>query len=308
MILNKIITNKNLAWDKKIEKSKHEYLVTLSSDSLRELAVKKDKFNKLKVTDLKILQNEICTLKQKMLVDGFGFFIIDGTCLNQFSKAEQKSVYILICKIIGDLLVQNIEGKKLVEIKNQGKSLKNAGRYHQTNQGGSYHSDSPQWEKVPDYVGTFCVNPAKKGGTNKLLSAYTIHNKLLYKNEGLLKILYNNFHFDKRGEFKKNESATVFEPIFEYKDGKLSFRYLRDYIDGGHKLQNKPLSERQMMVLNIIDESLGDEDLALSYDIKSGDMLFFNNHRVIHGRTSFEDYEEERLKRLLIRVWIKEVS
>jgi len=35
-------------------------------------------------------------------------------------------------------------------------------------------------------------------------------------------------------------------------------------------------------------------------------MLFFNNHRILHGRSSFEDFEDSELKRLMIRTWIKD--
>ena len=47
------------------------------------------------------------------------------------------------------------------------------------------------------------------------------------------------------------------------------------------------------------------ENNVLSYTLKSNDMAFFDNHRVLHGRTGFEDYEDENRKRLLLRVWIK---
>jgi len=35
-------------------------------------------------------------------------------------------------------------------------------------------------------------------------------------------------------------------------------------------------------------------------------MVFFNNNRVIHGRTSFKDAEDFEKKRLMIRTWIKD--
>ena len=308
MILKKIITSKNLAWDKRLEERKDEYLVNLSSDSLNELVSNREKLNNPNINDFKFLQKEIVTLKQEKLLAGYGFFIINGSCLNSFSKAEQKLIYVLICNIIGDLIIQNIEDQKLVEIKDKRKSLKTGGRYHQTRDGGSYHTDSPQWQNIPDYIGLFCVNPAKSGGTSKFSSVYTIHNKLLNEKKDSIKILYNKFHFDKRGEFKKNESPTTFESIFQYKDGKLSFRYLRDYIENGHKIQNNPLSAMQINMLDSLDKILHDEDISISYDLKSGDIVFSNNHRIVHGRTGFEDHDDENMKRCLIRVWIKEVK
>jgi hypothetical protein len=92
------------------------------------------------------------------------------------------------------------------------------GRYHQTKEGGSFHTDSPQWKEVPDFVGLYCITPAKKGGESKFVSAYSVHNKMLKEHKHFLEILYQRFHFDKRGEYKSNESPTVFEPIFSYND------------------------------------------------------------------------------------------
>ena len=37
-------------------------------------------------------------------------------------------------------------------------------------------------------------------------------------------------------------------------------------------------------------------------------MVFFNNDRVMHGRTSFEDFEDIEKKRLMVRAWIKDDS
>jgi len=118
-----------------------------------------------------------------------------------------------------------------------------------------------------------------------------------------LEMLYQQFYFDKRGEFESEESSTVFEPIFTYKDNQLKCRYLRNYINDGHKIQNTPLSKEQNEALDIFDKIIHDENLAVSYNLKQNDMVFFNNNRVIHGRTSFEDIEK---KRLMIRTWIKD--
>ena len=33
-------------------------------------------------------------------------------------------------------------------------------------------------------------------------------------------------------------------------------------------------------------------------------MQFINNHAILHARTEFEDYDEEDLKRHLLRIWV----
>jgi hypothetical protein len=129
---------------------------------------------------------------------------------------------------------------------------------------------------------------------------------MLKKHKQFLEMLYQQFYFDKRGEFESEESSTVFEPIFTYKDNQLKCRYLRDYINDGHKTQDVPLSKEQNEALDCFDEIIHDENLAVSYNLKQNDMIFFNNNRVIHGRTSFEDFEDIEKKRLMIRTWISD--
>ena len=304
-ILDKIITDGHLVWDKTLTNKKQKFVADLNPGTVDELIKRRNELDNLNENDLLLLKNDILEFKKKIF-DGFGLFIINGACLKYFSLKEKISIYTLIAEILGELIIQNIKQEKIVEIKDVGKSMQTGGRYHETKEGGSHHTDSPQWKDVPDYLGLFCVHNAKKGGTNLFLSAYTIHNRILKGRKDLLNILYEKFHFDKRGEFKEGESSTVFEPIFKFKDGKLYFRYLRNYIDAGHDIQNQPLSESQKEALTHLDNSMLEEDMIMSYDLKPDDMVFSDNHWIIHGRTAFEDYDDPNLKRLMLRTWIKD--
>ena len=305
-ILDEILTDDNLAWGRNLEKNKQKFLVDLNSEIIEELVKRRNELDKIDENELSILKNGILKIRKEKLLDGVGFFIINGVCLKNFSTNEKKSIFILVSKILGELLIQNIQQEKVIMIKDVGKSMKTGGRYHETKEGGSHHTDSPQWKNVPDWLGLFCVNNAKKGGTNLFLSAYTIHNMILKERKNLLNLLYERSHFDKRGEFKEGESPTVFEPIFEYKEGRLRFRYLRNYIDAGHGVQNQPLSKSQKEALALLDNLTRDENIILRYDLKPGDMVFSDNHWILHGRTGFEDHDDENLKRQMLRTWVKD--
>jgi alpha-ketoglutarate-dependent taurine dioxygenase len=304
--LDKIITDNHLAWNKTLMDKKQQFVVELSSEIIEEIIKRRNELDKLNENDLPLLKNKILDFRREILLDGVGLFIINGVCLKNFSLKEKISIYTLIAKILGELIIQNIRQEKIVEIKDVGKSMKTGGRYHETREGGSHHTDSPQWKEVPDYLSLFCVHNAKKGGTNLFLSAYTIHNKIVKEKNELLHIFYEKFHFDKRGEFKDGESPTVFEPIFEFKDERLYFRYLRNYIDMGHDIQNQPLSKLQEEALTYLDNLMRRDEMVMSYDLKPGDMIFSDNHRIVHGRTPFEDYDDENLKRLMLRTWIRD--
>ena len=303
---DKIITDERLAWDKTLSDKKEQFVVHLDSEIIQELTERRNELDSINKNDLPLFKKKILNFRNERLLDGVGLFVIDGICMESFSVKEKTSIYTLASKILGELIIQNIKQEKIVEIKDIGKSMKTGGRYHETKEGGSHHTDSPQWKNVPDYLGLFCVHNAKKGGTNLFLSAYTIHNRILQERKDLLDIFYEKFYFDKRGEFKDGESPTVFQPIFELKNKKLFFRYLRNYIDAGHDIQNQPLSQPQKDALTYLDNLMRMEDITLKYDLKPGDMVFSDNHRVVHGRTSFEDYDDENLKRFMLRTWIKD--
>jgi len=304
-MLQEIISEKNLVWNKHTLSTAENFFVKISDNGINELKNNRHLINNSEWTPT-ILQREILDLKKKFLIDGIGFFVIDGKCFSDFSREETTEIYSKISQTLGTLYVQNIKNERFVEIKDEGKSMKSGGRYHQTKEGGSFHTDSPQWQKVPDFIGLCCISPAKKGGESKFVSAYSIHNEMLKKHKHFLEMLYEQFHFDKRGEYESNESRTVFEPIFTYNDNQLKVRYLRDYINDGQKIQDIPLSKEQNEALDCLDKIIHDENLAVNYELKQYDMVFLNNGRVIHGRTSFEDFEDVEKKRLMIRTWIKE--
>ena len=303
--LQEIITDENLVWDKSLENKPERFLVKLTSKTIDEIKRNRKELGNLNESSFPELKNEINELKTKKILQGVGLLIIDRKSFLDFSKNEITKIYEIICNMLGTLYIQNINSEKIVEIKDEGKSMASGGRYHQTKEGGSYHTDSPHWTNVPDLVGMLCINQAKKGGISKFVSAYTIHNQLLKEQNDILKTLYEKFHFDKRGEFKINESQTIFEPVFVFKNDKLYCRFLSNYIIAGHQIQNYPLSKLQETALQSLEEISKNKNNVLSYDLKANDVVFFDNHRILHGRTEFEDYEDKNRKRYLLRTWIK---
>ena len=161
--LQEIITDKNLVWDKSLENKPENFLVKLSSKTIKELKSDRKKIKNLDEQNFPELKKEINKLKNTKILHGVGFLIINGKSFLAFSKDEIIKIYEMICKMLGTLCVQNINSDKIVEIKDRGKSMMSGGRYHQTREGGSYHTDSPHWMNVPDLVGLLCINPAKKG-------------------------------------------------------------------------------------------------------------------------------------------------
>ena len=303
-MFTELIINEKLAWDESFKTATHEYFIKLSDKAIKELLNNKNNLKQEDISFFPILKTEILKIK-KILLEEHGFVIIDGKSFFEFSKENVKSIYIIISKLLGVLIPQNIKNEILIEVKDEGKSMKTGGRYHQTKDGGSCHTDSPQWENTPDFIGLCCIHPAKIGGINKYISAYTIHNSFIKENMDMLEVLYQKFYFDKRGEYKTGEEPTIFEPIIKFENNKITFRYLRAYIDQGYKIQNKELTSEQLKSLKLLDNLLDNPKNIVEYTLQKYDMTFFNNNWIIHGRTNFEDFEDLEKKRLMLRVWIK---
>ena len=306
--LEEEIINPIVAWDQTLEKNSEKFNFSLDNECLKELKQNEIKLSNQNPIDFKILSKFVKNLKNNVLINGCGFFVINGKELLNFNNDQKKDINILISKLIGKLLEQNKNHELSVEIKDLGKSMKTGGRYHQTKEGGSYHTDgSHLYKNPPNYVGLLCINPAKKGGSSKFMSAYTIHNKLLTQ-KNLLEILYQKFHHDRKNEHLENEEPTRFEPIFEFSNNKLKFKYQKELIETGHEKANQPLNEKQIQAINFLEQILRDSSQMITFELKKGDMMFSNNGWLIHDRTPFEDHDDEQLKRFLIRTWIRETE
>ena len=305
--LETLVIDKKKTWTKNLSSDSNEFLVDLDDNVIGELLQKRDLLDQHNIQHFTHLKTQIQHIKQAILIQGCGFCVINGTNFTAFDKHELSNIHILISKIFGELLIQNKQGEQTVEVKDLGKTLSTGGRYHHTKEGGSYHTDGCHiFENPPDYVGLLCLNPAKNGGVSKFISAYTIHNKL-QEDKNLLRILYEKFYMDKRNENQADEIPTQFVPIFTYNNGKLNCRCCqRELIDSGHEKMNKPLTEYQKNALDNLDKLLANENLAVSYLLKKGDMMYSNNKWLIHDRTDFEDSDDENLKRALLRTWIRE--
>ena len=76
-MLQKIITDKNFVWDKHTSSKLENFIVKISNNAITELKNNRNFLNNSEHT-FSILQKEILDFKKKILVEGIGFFIIDG--------------------------------------------------------------------------------------------------------------------------------------------------------------------------------------------------------------------------------------
>lgn len=226
--------------------------------------------------------------------NGKGFFLLSGLPVERYSEEDLDIFYYGLGLHMGTPVCQNLKGDLLGRVMNTGDINNKETRVYETNAYLPYHTD------LSDVFGLLCVRKAKTGGLTSLVSAGAVYNEILQHYPEYLGVFYRPMYYAHLGEDSSNKA-----PVFSYHDNKLSCRYLRQYIELGHEMQERPLSRVEIEALDKFDEIIHDPSIRLDMMMEPGDMLFANNYSVMHSRTSFEDFAEPALRRKLLRLWVK---
>jgi hypothetical protein len=237
------------------------------------------------------------------LENGRCMVLVRGVPRRRYTVEECELIYWGIAVNLGTPISQNTRGHLLGHVRDEGKSFDDPTvRGYQTSAKMDFHAD-----QLPvDILGLFCVRTAKAGGESALVAADTVHNVILAERPDLLEVLYQPFNLDWRGEEPPGEEGWYTSPMFSYAGGKVTSRvtsrqYFKTVTRFGEQLA---LSDVQREALDFVQEVCNRPELRLSMRFQEGDMQFINNHAILHARTEFEDFEEEDLKRHLLRIWV----
>ena len=228
------------------------------------------------------------------LENGKGFLVLRGLPVERYTDEDINIVYYGLGLHMGQPVRQNPRGDLLGLVMHVGDASQKTTRVYETNLYLPYHSDPS------DVVGLLCVRKAKSGGLSSLISVAAIYNEILRTNPEYLGLYYRQWYFEHLCEPQPSLS-----PIFSFHEGKLSCRYLRQYIELGHEIRKLPLSAVEIEALDLFDQMINDPALKLDMMLEPGDLQFANNYAVLHSRNGFEDYEAQEQRRKMLRLWLK---
>ncbi|MDX3905526.1 MAG: TauD/TfdA family dioxygenase [Pigmentiphaga sp.] len=228
------------------------------------------------------------------LENGRGFLLLRGLPVDRYTEEELNCLYYGMGLHMGTPVRQNPRGDLLGAVMNVGDVTQKTTRVYETNLYLPYHSDPS------DVVGLMCVRKAMRGGLSSLVSVAAIYNEILARHPELLGLYYRPMYFAHLCEDQPSLS-----PIFSYHHGKLSCRYLRQYLELGHEIKGWPLSRVEIAALDLFDEIMHDATIRLDMMLEPGDIQFANNYAVLHSRTEFEDDPDPARRRKMIRLWLK---
>ncbi|MBC7428048.1 MAG: TauD/TfdA family dioxygenase [Bacteriovorax sp.] len=235
---------------------------------------------------------------------------------NKYSILEQRKIYWILANLLGDPINQNEAGDKsvLVYDRDKNKTVEMGARYHQTHEGGIFHTDNVNVPFKWHYLLFACISPSYAGGESIIVSALKIQDILKKQFPNILKILEQNFLWEQRGMADTFNEA----PIITYKEnGEAEFRYLRPYLEAAHIKHNLPLAEDQIHALDTLDALLNHSDNQFRHTFSKGEILLTYDSQILHDRSAFSDdlnavtfpdWNSDNLKpmkRTMDRIWIK---
>lgn len=228
------------------------------------------------------------------LENGKGFQVLRGLDISRYNQTDLHTLYYGLGLHLGTPVCQNPRGDLLGLVAHVGDVADKNTRVYETNLYLPYHCDPS------DVVGLLCVRKAKSGGVSSLISVAAMYNEILAHHKEYLALYYRTWYFA-----HLCEPLPSLSPIFSMNEGKLSCRYLRQYIELGHEIRQLPLSRVELEALDIFDSLMTRDDLRLDMMLEPGDIQFANNYAVLHSRTAFVDHADAAQRRELQRLWLK---
>jgi alpha-ketoglutarate-dependent taurine dioxygenase len=236
---------------------------------------------------------------------GRGFVVLDRLPVDRMTEREAIALYWMIGQLLGEPIVQNVQGTLLYDVRDSGQDVAKGARFSVTNYESSFHTDNSFGETVVDYVGLLCLKTAWSGGVSQVVSGPAVVEALRREHPGALEVLGRPFHVDRRGGVREGQAPTILRPVIELGGPDPLFRYLRYWIEAGHEKAGEPLSPARLEALGRLDEVLNRPALRAEFALEPGQVYFINNRWILHNRTAFEDHPELGHRRHLVRLWLE---
>jgi hypothetical protein len=238
-----------------------------------------------------------------ILENGRGFAIVRGIPVERLGETAASTVFWGLGRHLGHPVPQNADGLVLGHVRDTGRSLSEpAVRGYQTREALPFHTGGA------DLLALLPLRTPRTGGRISLVSSAAVHNAVLDLRPDLAGRLYRTYHFDRRDEHAPGEPPYTTAPLVSRPDGPSgapSMRYNRCYLESAQRFPEVPrLEPADRELFDLIDSVAGSPEYRLDLDLRVGDLLLLNTHRVMHARSAFEDHRAPEHKRHLLRLWL----
>ena len=159
---------------------------------------------------------------QRSLEDGCGAAMLRGFR----ADGDPREVFLALGGMVGTPISQSADGELVFSVRDAGhRDDDPRARGPNTRKKLSYHSDRC------DVIGFMCLNQAKSGGENFLVSSAALYNEILARRPDLLEVLMQPFYYLRHTVDTANDKPYCRQPVFSFTGGKLACCLLRVLIE-----------------------------------------------------------------------------
>lgn len=226
------------------------------------------------------------------LQSGLGFRILRGLPVEELTEQEAAATFMALSRRLGEPMEQS-RGVTLAHVRADednnphGLGFRAAGAL-------PFHAD------LEDVIGFLCLRPARCGGARRFASAATVYNILAADYPEHLRVLTRPLHVALQEPHPDHGHRWTRLPFVSVRDGVFNACAWPVHIKRARRLAGVPeLTGAQNRALEVFNEVA--DQVAVSLELRPGDVEYFNNHVVLHSRTPFAGDGSERH---LLRVWL----
>jgi alpha-ketoglutarate-dependent taurine dioxygenase len=238
-----------------------------------------------------------------MLDHGVGFALLQRLPIDDYPIETLLQVYWLLGQCIARPVAQKWNGQMIYDVSDTGAEYAYGTRGSHTSVELNFHTDNAFARSLPDYVGLFCRQAAKRGGVSRFCSLYSVHQRMLEQFPRELARLYQPVFYDRQKEHRQGDAPVCYAPYFSWRNGRMFARANASLIRKGYEVAGERMDGLLADALNAIDEVCDAPDLWFEAPLQRGQVQYLNNHEIGHYRSAFEDYDEPERKRHLYRLW-----
>ncbi|MEK9824292.1 MAG: TauD/TfdA family dioxygenase, partial [Gammaproteobacteria bacterium] len=218
-----------------------------------------------------------------------------------------RRVFWIIANGLGEPVMQNAKGEVLSIVADRFAGAERGvdTRGYESNDELRFHCDGG------DCIGMSCIRQAPEGGTNGLVSLYTLYNEILNNDPQHLDALMQGYPLYSRKEKGDAESTKTLGkvqptriPVFAWHQGAMSTWLNLQLAELAAEVSGQAYSDAEREALACIERHANRPDIQLTFKQEPGDVIFINNLAVMHRREKYHDAPDPAHKRALYRMWI----
>lgn len=237
------------------------------------------------------------------LINGRGGVILTGLDLDRFGEGDFQRVYWYLGQLIGKPVAQSERGDRIGFVRQEKDNPFRRG--YITNKELRFHND------YHEVLSLACVAKASEGGESRFASGLAVHNILLAERPDLLEVLYQGWYDGMYPYYRlprpQTDMPPKFVPYFGEADGRLSIHainsMLSEFVPAEMGIE---IPEEVREAIRVVQDVAERPDVAASFTLEPGEMVFWHNWTLLHGRTSFENAPGK--ERVLMRLWMDAID